>query len=145
MPRQSAHPEFSSAPVQERHVGESKLLSDYWALTKPEVNFLILITTFVGFYLASATDGQFSFARIFNTLLGTLLVASSCGPNQRDHSREAPQPASRDRDIRMVDSLHTCVEYSAVWRGRNDVSVRSQVTKFRMVTGDFHPESSPSS
>ena len=29
-------------------------LSDYWALTKPEVNFLILITTFAGFYLASA-------------------------------------------------------------------------------------------
>jgi len=25
--------------------------SDYWALTKPEVNFLILITTGVGFYL----------------------------------------------------------------------------------------------
>ena len=26
-------------------------LSDYWTLTKPEVNFLILITTFAGFYL----------------------------------------------------------------------------------------------
>jgi protoheme IX farnesyltransferase len=54
-------------------------LSDYWALTKPEVNFLILITTFVGFYLASARDGQFSFAGLFNTLLGTLLVASGTG------------------------------------------------------------------
>ena len=30
-------------------------LSDYWALTKPEVNFLILVTTFAGFYLASCT------------------------------------------------------------------------------------------
>ena len=57
----------------------STLLSDYWALTKPEVNFLILITTFVGFYLASVSDGRFSFARLFNTLFGTLLVASGTG------------------------------------------------------------------
>ena len=55
------------------------LLSDYWALMKPEVNFLILITTFVGFYPASASDGRFSFAKLFSTLLGTLLVASGTG------------------------------------------------------------------
>jgi protoheme IX farnesyltransferase len=72
--------EFSSTTVQERHFGGSTLLSDYWALTKPEVNFLILITTFVGFYLASANEGRpFSFAGLFNTLLGTLLVASGTG------------------------------------------------------------------
>src|ERR1700678_755108 len=69
----------SSTVVKERHLGESTLLSDYWALTKPEVNFLILITTFVGFYLASASNGWFSFAGLFNTLLGTLLVASGTG------------------------------------------------------------------
>jgi protoheme IX farnesyltransferase len=69
----------SSTPVQERHLVEPTLLSDYWALTKPEVNFLILITTFVGFYLASASDRRFSFAGLFNTLLGTLLVASGTG------------------------------------------------------------------
>ena len=71
--------EFSSPAVQERHFAESTLFSNYWALTKPEVNFLILITTFVGFYLASASDGRFSFVRLFNTLLGTLLVASGTG------------------------------------------------------------------
>jgi len=55
----------------------STLLSDYWALTKPEVNFLILITTLGGFYLGSVDAGQhFSFVALFNTLLGTLLVAS---------------------------------------------------------------------
>jgi protoheme IX farnesyltransferase len=44
------------------------------------VNFLILITTVVGFYMASAKDGRpFSFAGLFNTLLGTLLVASGTG------------------------------------------------------------------
>jgi heme O synthase-like polyprenyltransferase len=29
------------------------VLGEYWALTKPEVNFRILVTTFAGFYLAS--------------------------------------------------------------------------------------------
>jgi heme o synthase len=79
MSHRSTLTKFSSTAVQERHFGGSTLLSDYWALTKPEVNFLILITTFVGFYLASARDGRFSFAGLFNTLLGTLLVASGTG------------------------------------------------------------------
>src|ERR1700758_863150 len=53
------------------------MLSDYWALTKPEVNFLILITTFAGFYLGCADAGrQFSFLALSNLLIGTLLVAS---------------------------------------------------------------------
>jgi heme o synthase len=80
MSHRTAFTGSSSAPVQERDFGASTLLSDYWALTKPEVNFLILITTFVGFYLASANEGRpFSFAGLFHTLLGTLLVASGTG------------------------------------------------------------------
>jgi heme o synthase len=79
MSHRSALTELSSTAVQERYFGGYTLLSDYWALTKPEVNFLILITTFVGFYLASARDGRFSIAGLFNTLLGTLLVASGTG------------------------------------------------------------------
>src|SRR6266481_1840646 len=55
-------------------------LSDYWALTKPEVNFLILITTGVGFYLGCGNEARpFSFISLFNTLFGTLLVASGTG------------------------------------------------------------------
>jgi heme o synthase len=54
--------------------------SDYWALTKPEVNFLILITTGVGFYLGCRDAARpLSFLALFNTLLGTLLVASGTG------------------------------------------------------------------
>jgi protoheme IX farnesyltransferase len=68
---------LKAPPMKGRRVTASALLSDYWALTKPEVNFLILITTFVGFYLGCAAVGrQFSFVALFNTLLGTLLVAS---------------------------------------------------------------------
>ena len=56
-------------------------VGDYWALTKPEVNFLILIATFAGFYLAP-TPGRtlppagFQTLRMICTLVGTLLVAS---------------------------------------------------------------------
>jgi len=55
-------------------------LSDYWALTKPEVNFLILITTGIGFYLGCGNEARpMSVISLFNTLLGTLLVASGTG------------------------------------------------------------------
>jgi heme o synthase len=88
MSQRSALAEFSSAAEQERRWGGSTQLSDYWALTKPEVNFLILVTTFVGFYLASTRHGGFSFAGLFNTLLGTLLVASGTGALNQYIERE---------------------------------------------------------
>ena len=47
---------------------------DYYVLTKPEVNLLILITTSAGYYLAS--QGPLRIVGLLNTLLGTLLVAS---------------------------------------------------------------------
>ena len=87
-PSELAESSFSAA-VHAHHSGRSTLLSDYWALTKPEVNFLILITTFVGFYLASANEARpFSFAGLFNTFLGTLLVASGTGALNQYLERE---------------------------------------------------------
>jgi protoheme IX farnesyltransferase len=47
---------------------------DFYVLTKPEVNLLILITTSAGYYLG--VRGPFHFAEMIHTLLGTLLVAS---------------------------------------------------------------------
>jgi heme o synthase len=49
-------------------------LGDYYILTKPEVNLLILMTTSAGYYLG--LRGPFHFTGLFNTLVGTLLVAS---------------------------------------------------------------------
>jgi len=49
-------------------------LRDYYTLTKPEVNLLILMTTSAGYYLASR--GPVLVAGLVNTLVGTLLVAS---------------------------------------------------------------------
>jgi protoheme IX farnesyltransferase len=56
------------------------VISDYWALSKPEVNCLIVIATFTGFYLA--LPGQlvhFPWLLLVHTLLGTLLVAGGTG------------------------------------------------------------------
>jgi len=62
---------------QNRAPGFAAAVSDYWALTKPEVNFLILITTFAGFYLAHPSGAVgFRALPLVHTLLGTLLVAS---------------------------------------------------------------------
>src|SRR5438045_2630400 len=49
-------------------------LRDYYTLTKPEVNLLILMTTSAGYYLGS--QGGFKIGRLVSTLIGTLLVAS---------------------------------------------------------------------
>src|SRR5712692_2991140 len=55
-------------------------VSDYWALTKPEVNFLITIATLTGFYLGFPGQlDQFPWRLLVHTLLGTLLVASGTG------------------------------------------------------------------
>jgi protoheme IX farnesyltransferase len=67
------------------------------------MNFLIIITTMVGYYMAS--HGALDWLRLFNTILGTLLCASSAGViNQvierkydqlMDRTRNRPIPAGR--------------------------------------------------
>src|ERR1700682_2945811 len=52
----------------------SSKLRDYYTLTKPEVNLLILMTTSAGYYLGSR--GPLRVGGLINTLVGTLLVAS---------------------------------------------------------------------
>src|SRR5581483_3488817 len=49
-------------------------LRDYYTLTKPEVNLLILMTTSAGFVLGHS--GSLHWLGLVNTVLGTLLVAS---------------------------------------------------------------------
>lgn len=56
------------------HLHLTSKLRDYYTLTKPEVNLLILMTTSAGFYLASR--GPLKVWGLVNTLVGTLLVAS---------------------------------------------------------------------
>src|SRR5437879_768143 len=88
-------------------VGRYAAISDYWALTKPEVNFLIAIATLAGFYLAS--PGQrvhFPWMLLVHTLLGTLLVASGTGTlNQyieRRFDAQMRRPARRPLAARRL-------------------------------------------
>lgn len=62
-------------------------LKDYWVLTKPEVNFLVLISTLVGFY--AGTRGPLDGIRLLHTLLGTLLVASGTATLNQFMERDA--------------------------------------------------------
>jgi heme o synthase len=70
---------------------------DYYKLTKPEVNLLILMTTSAGYYLGS--QGPFRFLKFIATLIGTLLVASGTATlNQfmeRSHDAEMRRTANR--------------------------------------------------
>jgi len=59
------------------HMSASKFrfkLQDYYTLTKPEVNLLIVMTTSAGYYLAH--QGPLHWQGLIHTVLGTLLVAS---------------------------------------------------------------------
>jgi len=87
------------------------VLADYWTLTKPEVNFLILITTFAGFYLASPAS-HWRILLLFNTLVGTMLVASGtgtlnqyierCFDSQMRRTAQRPLPAGRINPSRAL-------------------------------------------
>jgi heme o synthase len=66
------------AAVRRRHsTVRSGVLSGYWSLTKPEVNFLIAVTAAAGFWMgAPASFAHFPWGSLRHTLIGTVLVAS---------------------------------------------------------------------
>ncbi len=71
---------FDMAVIPRGHSVRSSVLSDYWTLTKPEVNFLIAMTTVAAFCLGSPKPlVHFPWLLLLNTLLGTVLVASGAG------------------------------------------------------------------
>jgi heme o synthase len=66
-----------AVPAMRERLSPASVLADYWALTKPDVNLLILITTAAGFCLAPPVHlGTFPVLLLVHTLFGTLLVAS---------------------------------------------------------------------
>ncbi len=77
--------QYSAASVQEaniepHHTTLWNTLADYWALTKPDVNLLIAITTLAGFCLACSSHTRpFPSVLLAQTLLGTLMVAAGTG------------------------------------------------------------------
>jgi len=63
--------------VARRSLVEPSMVSDYWVMTKPEVNLLIAMTTAAAFYLGSPGGlVAFPWIRLLHALSGTVLVAS---------------------------------------------------------------------
>jgi protoheme IX farnesyltransferase len=96
--------------------GLARVLKEYWALTKPEVNLLILVTTFAGFFLASKPGpSEFRILPVIHALLGTLLVASGAGTlNQfleRYYDAQMRRTARRPLSSGKFESSH------ALWYG----------------------------
>ena len=96
----------TALPARRPHPAWLVHLADYWTLTKPEVNFLVLVSTLVGFFLAA--PGAVHGWLLFHTLMGTLLVASGTGTLNQYLERRTdsfmrrtanrPLPAGRMRD-----------------------------------------------
>jgi heme o synthase len=71
-----SNPATSTVSAIHGQFSKGIVLADYWALTKPDVNFLILITTATGFCVALPTHlVGFPILLLVHTLAGTLLVA----------------------------------------------------------------------
>ena len=84
-------------------LAEPGLLTDLLTLTKARLSLLVIVTTFVGFCMAS--DGSPDWLRLFHAVFGTTLAAAAAGVlNQRietkvdrlmERTRHRPLPAGR--------------------------------------------------
>ncbi len=89
---------------------------DFWTLTKPEVNFLIVIATFTGFYLGCPGNlDPFPLARLFHSLCGTLLVASGTGT--LNQYLEYPFDAQMRRTCKRPIAAGRLQPAAALWFG----------------------------
>jgi protoheme IX farnesyltransferase len=70
----AAADDFTVAPATSARPRASSRANDFYELTKPRLNFLVLITTLVGYYMAVKAPEDWH--RVFYTLLGTALTAA---------------------------------------------------------------------
>jgi protoheme IX farnesyltransferase len=76
MAAQSALAALDDLGTQHSPIRSSRVVLDYWALTKPEITFLITVTTAAGFWMGTATAlPDFPWLSFFHALLGTAMVA----------------------------------------------------------------------
>jgi protoheme IX farnesyltransferase len=91
-----AAPTISVARVMPERVSR---LRDYYELTKPRMNFLVVVTTMVGYYMSVRFGMAGHWALLFHTLLGTALTAAGASVlNQyveRDLDTLMPRTANR--------------------------------------------------
>ena len=105
---------YPMAVVQRGHAGGSSVLRDYWALTKPEINFLIGLATAAAFCVGCGKSlAPFSWALLVHTLLGTVLVASGAATfNQlieRQFDAQMRRTARRPIAAGRIEPVHALV------------------------------------
>jgi protoheme IX farnesyltransferase len=98
-------------PVVEH--GDS-VLSNYWTLTKPEINFLIGLATAAAFVVGQGEPlARFPWVLLAHTLLGTILVASGAGTlNQvieRKFDAQMRRTSRRPIAAGRIEPLHAVV------------------------------------
>ena len=100
--------------VQPGHSVRPNVLSDYWTLTKPEINFLIGLATAAAFCVGCAEPlARFPWGLLVHTLLGTVLVASGAGTlNQvieRQFDAQMRRTSRRPIAAGRIELLHALV------------------------------------
>ncbi len=74
---------------------------DFYELTKPRMNFLVLVTTLVGFYMATGAHGTINWALLLPTLVGTALCAAGASVLNQYVERDLDKlmPRTKDRPV----------------------------------------------
>ncbi|HEX7087262.1 MAG TPA: heme o synthase [Vicinamibacterales bacterium] len=141
---------MSSKPAQAvLHPARVRPWADFITLTKPRVNLLVLVTTVIGFHLGNQGDADL--ALLFNTVVGTLLVASGAGAfNQvfeRDVDAKMRRTMSRplpDRRVEVSDAAWFALALSAagvlqLWLGANALAAGVALTTLVLYTLVYTP------
>ena len=89
-----------AASINDRRYSKTRV-ADLMELTKPRITLLVLVTTLVGFYMASR-DG-IDLLLLFHTILGTALVASGASALNEYLERDLDARMTRTRNRPLPD------------------------------------------
>jgi len=121
----------------------------YWVLTKPDVTFLVVITTVAGFYLGSV--GPLDWVRLLHTLGATLLVAGGTAAlNQyieremdavmrRTAARPLPSGQLRPRDVLTFGLASVLIGAAWLLIGVNWLSAAVALSTMLLYLGLYTP------
>ena len=124
--------------------------ADFWALTKPEINFLIAIATFAGFYMGLPTEVMACpCVLLIHTLVGTLLVSSGAGVLNQYVERHFDAQMQRTQGgrswtagsilLRLFGSGFCCLSVAAsIWRRQLTTSEFARAVHAGELSGRVH-------
>jgi protoheme IX farnesyltransferase len=107
MSHSHSHAESGAAPVARPH----SRAADYVTLTKPRLNFLVLLTTAAAYSLGSRPDA--TLLDLVHTLAGTFLVAGGAAALNQVWERATDRLMRRTRQRPMADMRMTVAEGAA--------------------------------